>query len=501
LRPILKASDEECWGSKIYEEGPDPEFTSNVMKAIENLEMDPRRPGGNLQKKAAFKQVFRRMVMTGAAAVILMGGAYMVWQTSPDRTSVISERRYQGSDTLSINGDWLWDEEYERAQRFGLLQMQNVKVEDGGYSLEIMAVLKDRSHIVIVTKQFGPDGRSLKDSVRDPFLITDTQGRQVAIPGRYLRNTDPGIQDYVYVFDGTVPDHIVIHGKAVEVAADPEQQPQERVLVKWPLELTMDMTNAKSLSVSKPFEDTYSTQDGLNMDMKQLLVTPNGVRLDMSISLAPQMLEQVPSNWHNGLEVLYYVKIKEGKRYKTIGSYVKKVEAQQMNTSSGTLEWSNEFDSAVIPPDSGHVRVVVDGLVMRFTNEGAIQFNPKELDKNPAVMKDGGDTLTFTKSSLLKDPSTGEQMVAVYAKGRFVNQPLLDEWIAVDHNGREYKVHVGGAYTQGDPTTSENLEFAVQGLTNIPPSITLKRVVIGKKRDFQWAFDLPAVSNLPWKSR
>ncbi|RLZ13078.1 hypothetical protein, partial [Proteus mirabilis] len=136
--------------------------------------------------------------------------------------------------------------------------------------------------------------------------------------------------DYVYVFNGTVPDHIVIQGKAVEVVADPEQQPQERVLVNWPLELTMDMTNAKSLSVSKPLEDTYSTQDGLNMDMKQLLVTPNGIRFDMSISLAPQMLEQVPSNWHNGLEVLYHVKIKEGNRYKTIGSYIKKVESQQM---------------------------------------------------------------------------------------------------------------------------------------------------------------------------
>lgn len=498
MRPILKASDEECWGSKIYEEGPDPEFTSNVMKAIEHIEMDPKRPFGDLKKKAALKQVFRRIVMTGAAVVILMGGAYAVWQTSPDRTSMIGEQLNQGSDPLSTNGNWLWNEEYERAQRFGLLQMQNVKVEDDGYSLEILAVLKDRSHIVIVTKQFGPDGRSLKYSVRDPFLITDTQGRQVAIPGRYLRNTDPGIQDYVYVFDGTVPGHIVIQGKAEEVAVDPEQQPEERVLVNWPLELTLDMTKAKSLSVSKPLENTYSPQDGLNMDMKQLLVTPNGVRLDMSISLAPQMLEQVPPNWHDGLEVLYDVKIEEGDGYKTIGSYVKKVETQQMNTSSGTLEWSNEFDSAVIPPDSRHMRVVVNGLVMRFTNEGAIQFNPKELDKRPAVMNDAGDTLTFTKSSLLKDPSTGEQVMAVYAKGRFVNQPLLDEWVAVDHNGREYKVHIGGAYTQGEPITSENLEFAIQGLTNIPPSITLKRVVIGKKRDFQWAFDLPAVSNLPW---
>ncbi|MBT2763450.1 hypothetical protein [Paenibacillus sp. ISL-20] len=498
MKPISKANDEEFWGFKIYEEGPDPEFTSNVMKALENIEMDPRGLDGGLQKKVSFKQAFRRMVMTGAAAVILMGGAYMVWQNSPDSASLIGEHRYQGSDSLSTNGDWLWDEEYERAQRFDLLLKQDVKVEDDGYSMEIMAVLKDRSHIVIMTKQFGPDGRSLKDSVRDPFLITDTQGRQVAIPGRHLRNTDSGIQDYVYVFNGTVPDHIVIHGKAVEVVADPEQQPQERVLVNWPLELTMDMTNAKSLSVSKPLEDTYSTQDGLNMDMKQLLITPNGVRMDMSISLAPQMLEQVPSNWHNGLEVLYHVKIKEGNGYKTIGSYVKKVETQQMNTSSGTLEWSNEFDSTVIPPDSGQLRVVVDGLIMRFINEGAIQLNPRELDKNPAVMTDGGDTLTFTKSSLLKDTSTGEQAVALYAKGRFVNQPLLDEWIAVDNNGQEYKVHIGGAYTKGDPITSEYLEFAIQGLTNIPPSITLKRTVIGKKRDFQWAFDLPVVSNLPW---
>ncbi|MGV7801833.1 hypothetical protein PJN14_30110, partial [Mycobacterium kansasii] len=69
---------------------------------------------------------------------------------------MIGEHRYQGSDSLSTNGYWLWDEEYERARRFDLLQMQNVKVEDGGYSMEIMAVLKDRSHIVIIAKQFGP---------------------------------------------------------------------------------------------------------------------------------------------------------------------------------------------------------------------------------------------------------------------------------------------------------------------------------------------------------
>lgn len=506
MKPISRDEEEQLWNREIYEVGPDTTFTQNVMQAIENVEIDPPIPAREWRTKSTRGRRILIRFAAGAAAIVLLGaGSYQIWQDAIGNTSPFAAQDHQGmSHALTVNSHWLWYEEYKRAGQFGLYQAQDIKVEDQGYTMEIQAVLMDRSHIVIATKQFDPDGRSLKYRMRSPFLISDTQGNQVATLGRYLRNTDSEIQDYVYVFNGPVPDKIVIRGQPADLEADPEEEnaaAAQQVRVNWPVELKLDMTKAKAQSVSEQMDQMMTTPDGLNISTRQFMATPNGIRLDMALSLASPLRESVPPNWSDGLQIVYYVKSGEGNDTKVIGSHHKKVETQQIDPQSGVLEWSNEFDASVIAPDSDKLRVVIDEVIMRFHSDGVVQLNPSELHKNPAVMTDEGDTITFTKSSMISNRSTGEQAVALYATGTFVNEPLLDQWVAVDDHGQEYEVHIGGAYTQASQVayvTGKDLEFAVRGMTEIPESLTLKRTVIGKKSSVNWAFDLPVVSDVPW---
>lgn len=126
------------------------------------------------------------------------------------------------------------------------MQTPKIKVEDKGYSFEIVNVMVDSSRIVISAKQTGPDGKELQSPLEDGGLqVTDLEGNVIASLARGINMMD-GLEEYVFIFDQTVPDRILVTGNPEYIRESVDNQEtgrfeRKQVEVDWDFRFQIDM--------------------------------------------------------------------------------------------------------------------------------------------------------------------------------------------------------------------------------------------------------------------
>ncbi|MGF9697469.1 DUF4179 domain-containing protein [Paenibacillus sp. MABNR03] len=535
MKPIPNDED-RLWEQHLFREEPDADFTLQVMKKLVDVSMDSEADRNLFVKKASRTHWMRRMGVTAAAVVILAGGAWFArdYKIGPEQPAVNAVNNPPLPNIPvpeELKYSYLADD-YKRLKPLGLVVNPNIHIEDQGYTLKIEDVLVDRSQIVITTQQTMPDGLNLTALTPEMgrIHITDDQGRQVASLVRDTRSSNSTVERFAFQLHDNIPDEVVVRGELGHLNIgsyynfETKSYEDKDVTVDWSFQFNIDMTKAKSLAVEAPMNNTYTTPEGLKLDMTQLVRTPNGTRLDMNVSLNDQLSAKVGEDWEEQMELLYHLEIPETNEYRVFnGSRSNARQAKfrlrdtsQLSLDGGQMRLSETWDPAFVTVDAKKIRFVLDGYTIPVKEEKLIEVDLEQIRSKPIQYDDpdgkialhdysfeaAQETYNLSKGQLEKESSLVlEGTSSTTIKHFNYNEHL----VAIDDQGTEYPVELMGSST-GQPNskgeyTIEDLRLIIRGFyKNKGTKLTIKRTVL--KQDFSdvdWEVDLPTYTSLPWQ--
>lgn len=513
---------EMLWEKQLFQDGTDVDFTEQVMKKLDHVEMEMNHPVIPITSRTK-KHKVRRLALAGAAILILLGGSWTAWQQPQFRHQVMSVLSpilpQQPKDKVAEEQemvDWNWYDDYLRSKPLGLVQYPKVKVEDKGYSLEVKHVQVDRSRIVIAVAEKGPDGESLWAPLEDGGIhVTDLQGNLIAEEGGRAGSVSD-MSEYVFIFKGEVPDTVVVSNNANHINVSTEDKEtgrdvRESVKLDWKFQFTVDMTQAKKMAVEQNIADTdaeYATPDGLGLKMDQLIRTPNGVRLDMNIEPDSELASELQKEWWRNLKIWYHLETDDPEEpIKYFGDRINYStntdEGRKFDSERNTLWLSVSPYHMNLPADTKEIKFVMDGYSLPLKEEAAVNVNlDASLVQNNVLFEDNGDWIKIKGYKNERDETTGEHSLRLEMEGVYKNQQTHDEWIALDKGGKEYEVSLEGEIGSYGPDLqkTDNMHFVIAGFPTEAEMVTLKRIVVDKVfKNVDWSFDLPSYKTLPWK--
>lgn len=515
---LTSNEEDQMWEHMLFSQGTDDDFTEKVMQRLEGIEMNYSKQSSHRRFNQS-KQ--RRRLITAAAAVslIVIGSSLLAWKQPHlmlSVASIFSPQPQTVEETLPPEleawkemSDISWLEDYKNSKPLGLVQTPKLKVEDKGYSFEIVNVMVDGSRIVIIAKQTGPDGNELQSPLEDGGIeVTDLEGNVIASLARGINMMD-GLDEYVFIFDKTVPDQILVTGypEYISVSVDnPETGRFERqhVEVNWDFELQVDMTKAKQYEHRDILNAEYTTPDGLAMSMEQMIRTPNGIRLDMSFKLEDDLASKATADWGDDLHIWYHLETDHSQDMlfgDGIGRHSVKIQRlSKINEENGTLPWSEIWHTGNVPPETKKLRFVLDGYSLPVKEEATVHIPIEKLEQTPVVFEHEGDQFTILGASIENVAESSEHVLLLHAKGLYTNKVTRDQWIAMDSDGKEYSVNIKGIGSGNENGTAAwDMDFVVEGVDQNMSELTLKRVVVDKTfTEVNWSVDLPSYTSLPW---
>lgn len=517
---------ERQWEKKLFQETPDFNFTENVMKEIEHLEMEhieqePVTTGHSKRRR----QRKRRRLISAAAAVVLIGGSLTVW-TQPELKrqvlSVFSPFWQQEDEILKKEkemSEWTWYGDYLRSKPLGLIQYPKVKVEDKGYSFEVKQVQFDGSRMIIAAVEKGPDGKLLQAPLEAPLgeggiTVTDLQGKKIAKEAR--SGGDPSnLANYVFLFEDDIPDTVVVKNEADHITISTEDKEtgksrREKVDLDWKFQFKLDTRKGREMAVNQTIKDAaYTTKDGLEFELGRLIRTVNGIRLDMNITPNTDMISKLGPEWWRDIRMWYHFETDDADNSLSyIGDRINysqaKVEGRLFDRKQQSLWWSDTPDNVNLPPDTKKLKFVLDGYSVPVNEEAKVTVQLKEGgETNKAVFKENGDQISFTKYTYEKDEETKENELRMDIEAILKNGlGSPDDWAALDHTGKEYKVDFRGSVGtyKDDLQKTMDMQVIIMGFPAEAKQITIKRKTTNKMiTDVDWSVDLPSYDALPWE--
>ncbi|MBR2567273.1 MAG: hypothetical protein IKE29_22035 [Paenibacillus sp.] len=511
------------WEKKLFQETPDFNFTENVMKEIEHVEMEHgEEVAVNMEHRKRMNRRKRRGIISIAAACIILGGSLTIWSQPELKRQVMSivspiweqeDEMFKNEEKMS---EWFWYDDYLRSKPLGLIQYPKLKVEDKGYSFEVKQVQFDGSTLMIAVVEKGPDGKILQDPLEatldeESIKVTDLQGNKIAKRGRTIGDLS-GLSNYVFLFDDDIPDTVVVKSDTSQIAISTEDYSREKVDVDWNFEFKVDTRRGKELAIYETIQDAkYTTKDGLELDLNRFIRTVNGIRLDMDITPNAEMISKLQPGWWWDISLWYHFEAEGtdgsiGHVGDRINYSARKVEGIKYNSEQHSLWFSNIPYFETLPPDKKKLKFVLDGYSVPVKEEAEVKVQLEQGGKtNKAELKDNGDEISFTKYTYEKDEETKEDVLRINMEGITTNDlGPSDYWVALDHTGKEYKVDFEGAIgtTEGDRNLYEltGMQMLVKGYPIDAKEITIKRKVVNKVvTDVDWSVDLPSYTSLPWE--
>lgn len=533
MKPIPSEEDRQ-WERVLFHEQPDSEFTLRVMEKLDAISIDKKEQGNSIgaQIKLPGKRM-KRAAVSAAALLLLVGGAWFAWewvQQQPAARSTINAVNpplpdIPVPDEFRINN---LVNDYKRLQPLGLVVNPNIRIEDQGYTLQIEEVLVDRSRIVLTLQGSVPDGSGPIYITPDPsrIHITDEKGESV------VSEVEVNIQSlkysqFVFQLHDDVPDRIVVRGELNHLNvgnvydAKSRTYTDETAYVDWSFQFGIDLTKAKTYAVQKAMNESYVTPEGLRLQMKQLLQTPTGTRLDLDISLSDELLAKVGEGWENQVEILYHLEIPTTQEYRIFNgsrSGARKAKYRLRDTTGldgngGVLKLSEMWDPEFVTLGAGPIRFVLDGYTLPVKDEQSIEIDLDRIRKQPVIFEQSGDELILSEYGYGHVQVAGNQPISVFDdKGDLIlegsgsfwqKEAQADHWVAVDEHGEQYTVEIAGTSTAseyGGKFVSANLKYIIRGFSqNKGTKLTLKRTLeTHDYQDVDWEVELPSSEHLPW---
>ncbi|WP_340015952.1 hypothetical protein [Paenibacillus sp. FSL K6-1318] len=537
MKPISRDED-RLWEEHLYREEPDADFTIKVMQKLDGVSMESGEAEHPFVKKSMRAHWMRRTVIAAAAVVILAGGAWFAFDRTAEPAqpvvNAVDQRLPDIPVPQEIRSAYLTDD-YKRLKPLDLVINPNIQIVDQGYTLKISDVLVDRSQIIIITEQSDPKGSAIPAIYLDAgrIHVTDEKGNSVASMAVDTRLSSSKYQRFVFQLNDDIPDHVFVRGELSYLKipdyynAATGEITASNTTVDWSFQFNIDMTKAKLMAVEAPMDNTYTTPEGLKLDMTQLVRTPNGTRLDMNISLDGQLRAKVGENWADDMDLMYHIEIPETNEYRIFNenrpnARQAKFRFRDMSKLSenndGQMRLSETWDPAYVTVDAKKIHFVLDGYTIPVWEEKSVEVDLEKMRKDAEfytyVLKfeQFGDEILFSKYNYwpvqqsLKLPEgnfEGPSSLVLEGVGTFQNEINGDQWVAIDHEGKEYPVEVMGTTDQ----PNKNEEYIVGDLRLIihgfkkenGTKFTLKRTAVNREyRDVNWEVDLPSYDSLPW---
>ncbi|QOS77272.1 DUF4179 domain-containing protein [Paenibacillus sp. JNUCC31] len=535
MKPIPNDED-RMWEQHLFREEPDADFTLEVMQKLDGMSMLSAEDGNPFTEKTSKSHWMRRSGITAAAVVILVGGAWFAFDHTAKSTqpavNAVNQRLPDIPVPEEIRSHYLTDD-YKRLKPLGLVINPKIQIVDQGYTLKISDVLVDRSQIIIITEQSNPDGSTIPVVYPEAgrIHVTDEEGNRVASMAVDTRLSGGEYQRFVFQLNDDIPDQIFVRGE-LSYLKIPDyynvhtgEMKASNTTVDWSFQFNIDMTKAKSLAVEDTMNNTYTTPEGLKLDMTQFVRTPNGTRLDMNVGLTDQLRAKVEEDWASYMDLIYHIEIPETNEYRIFNG--SRPNARQAKfrlrdlsglMDGGPLKLSETWDPAFVTVDAKNIRFVLDGYTIPVKEENSVVV---DLDKRRKDTK----FYTFVEFEQLGDQIVlydfnyrpveqsfnppkgsfeGNSSLVLEGNGRFRNAFNGDKWVAIDSEGTEYPVEVMG--TPDKPNNNEenvvnDLKLIIRGFyKENGTKFTLKRTVVNREyRDVNWGVDLPSYTSLPWQ--
>lgn len=530
MKPIPNDED-RLWEQHLFREEPDADFTLEVMRKLEGVSMESAEYGDPFTKKASKSHWMRRTGIAAAAVVILVGGAWFAFDhTAKSTQPTVNAVNNPPLPNIPVPEELKYSyfaDDYKRLKPLGLVVNPNINIEDQGYTLKIKDVLVDRSQIVITMKQTTPDGLGLFAISPEAgrIHITDDQGRQVASLAQDTRTSGSAAERLVFQLHDDIPDQVIVRGELGHLKVgsyynfETKSYEDKNAVIDWSFQFNIDMTKAKSLAVEAPMNNTYTTPEGLKLDMTQLVRTPNGTRLDMNISLDDQLRAKVGEDWADDMDLMYHIEIPETNEYRIFNG--SRPDARQAKfrfrdlsglMDGGPLKLSETWDPAFVTVDAKKIRFVLEGYTIPVWGEKSVEVDLEKMRKDAEIytyvlqFEQYGDEILFSDFNFkpVWESYDKNYSLVLEGRGKFRNAFNGDRWAAVDSEGKEYPVQVIGFPDQPNNDgeyVADNLKLVIRGFYKEDGTkLTLKRTVVNREyRDVNWEVDLPSYTSLPWQ--
>ncbi|MFF0830132.1 DUF4179 domain-containing protein [Brevibacillus sp. NPDC003359] len=296
----LHQTEETMWEDSLSE--------NMDQKIIQMLSPHPVRvlnPATPSHQPPAWKQrsitIMKRMTLAAAALTVVVSGGMLVSPTfasyvnaaftnSPigkaDPVAPVSNSILQNSRDSGI----------EQAAKKGFAQTVNVSATDQGITFEVNEVMADPLRISIAAIVKDKNGKPMdsflsemirRDNKEQVITIKDKQGN-VLKPIEASANEDPNEDwhndmhtDTGYMsldrelrsyFDdiSEIPDELIVEFNIKQL---------DDIKGNWKLSVPVDMKKAKAATKTHEINKTYTTPQGLKLDVKQMTFAPSGVEM------------------------------------------------------------------------------------------------------------------------------------------------------------------------------------------------------------------------------
>ncbi|RAI92504.1 uncharacterized protein DUF4179 [Paenibacillus pabuli] len=530
MKPIPNDED-RLWEQHFFREEPDAEFTLEVMRKLDGMSMVSAEDGDPFTKKASKSHWMRRTGIAVAAVLILVGGAWFAFDhtaKSKPTVNAVNQRLPDIPVPIEVRSDYLTDD-YKRLKPLDLVINPNIQIVDQGYTLKIRDVLVDRSQLIIIIEQSNPEGSTIPVVYLDAgrIHVTDENGNSVASMTVDTRLSSRKYQRFVFQLNDDIPDHVFVRGELSYLKIpdhyniDTGKITASNTTVDWSFQFNIDMTKAKLMAVEAPMNNTYTTPEGLKLDMTQLVRTPNGTRLDMNVSLDDQLRAKVGEDWAEDMDIMYHIEIPETNEYRIFNesrpnARQAKFRFRDMSRLSenndGQMKLSETWDPAYVTVDAKKIRFVLDGFTIPVREEKSVEVDLEKMRKDAEIytyvlqFEQYGDEILFSDFNYKPVWESYDKNYSLVLEGRgtFLNASNDDRWVAVDSEGKEYPVQVIGFPDQPNNNgeyVADNLKMVIRGFYKEDGTkFTLKRTVVNREyRDVDWKVDLPSYTSLPWQ--
>ncbi|MFE5322789.1 DUF4179 domain-containing protein [Paenibacillus sp. NPDC056579] len=480
-------------------------FTLNVMAGISARVREAEKPVRNAAWRASRWQ--KAAIAAACLAIAIALGAYV----SPTF-----------ADGLKSLFQWVQrDAGAKQAAKTGFAAPVYFTAEDQGIAVTVKEVLADPFRISVM---YGVqrDGRTIPaESIEDGFLapkgerneveVTDMSGNKIPFDFKTSRTgadsffelflLDP-LQDGQFRSLSEIPDQVVFHMTLLKI---------DETKGSWSLSVPIDLRKAKSVSRSVAINRSYTTPEGVAIDVKQLRLGPSAAELYMDITeteaWSRRTAERFPAkrDMRAKYHQLYY-RIKNDRGQVVAawdGPSLKMLRLDGVNNyEKGIQIGANSMYRHVFLPftDSKRLTLELKGLYTKEPANVSISVEPERLLQGPVSTAYEGKTIAVNRVRIKSDPSAeiiplANTTATIEGPGVFIELESrlgpdvinFGPWRVVDGGGHELQsddyVHL-----QKDEQGNYHSRtwIFVRGLQSIPERLELSCDTLEQRIPLHW---------------
>ncbi|MHA6529645.1 DUF4179 domain-containing protein [Paenibacillus sp. BAC0078] len=483
-------------------------FTELVMEQIRSVEMLPASnvKQGNLSGLARRRRTRRGLQWGSAFVATICAMTAVLFLLDPSAPQpVLSSSTSQRLHILP--NEWA-DYHLLNAKKLGVIQQPNIEVTDGGYTVTLQEVVADPNRLMLNIRITDKNGQPADEAMSmfdtDQLQLRNADGREVGKlrvvdSMETMLGKDKFRQEYLlltYIFPDEQPgDTLFIQGNIHNLVT--HHKDNQSVQGDWSFSYKADLQTANKHTTITDLGKSYSSPDGMEIEMEQLVQTPAGIKLTFSTSLKDTAIARTPADLLNNQGVMFHFESATGDMLTAIRGENDGVYTLDTTDSSGKFHWTYYFYE--LPVASKDVRFVLDGYNVPVRSNDSFTFRPQDLKKTPSVFKAHGDTMYVNSMKINQTTQHPGLSGWMAISGTFSNKFALDKWIAEDDQGTKYDVTRWGSYNHGETVTfgqtgyQTNLIYLIaKGMTALPKELTLTRTITDMKyTNVDWSFELP----------